>query len=415
MAILWFGGMDRYIPTTALVALPTYRAQIPFPSFKGIRLRLNGSTCGYRVAQYDNILETGVKRNWLHIQSTNNTKNNNTQYFEMSLVSLDIPDEYKEVDTIICLGYRFRTGNVSNSYRYLSFNKLTGSQNLNLGLGGQTGVTTVFPLEAEALHPLNNINTQEKYIEWRIRYRENNVCLIKLFVNKDLVYSTEVGWDEHWAITGGSPRSVGVWRYATSNGDKGISLFNDIYMSVDRKGDKVTTGMMGPVTAKALELEEVEFDGDWTTSNPNKDIKTILSEPLKDQSAVMTGDYAITDPGDREARFRFKPPIGEKLKIVGFQQGFIAQQPLAYSTSLQYAQTINGEIVDSSGWKTTVNVALEPNFSHIRSDAISVQPNGKDLTAEFLGTIGFTINSTKKLIEDDPPPPEDEIIEETEE
>lgn len=415
MAILWFGGMDRYVPGKTSVVLPTYRANMPFPTWKGVRVRMNAQTAGYRIIELPNILEEGVRR-WLQIETTNSTRNATTQYCELTFSSLDIPQEYKEVDNVICFGFRFRMTQVINRFKYLAFCKLIPTQNLNTGIGGLTA-SMEFPLETLQMHPLENHNTEEKYVEYRVRYRENNVCLIKIFVNKDLVLTKEVGWDEGWAILNGSPRGGNTWKVSVSStiaaANKGACYYNDIYMSLDRKGDKVTTGMMGPVTAKTLELDDPITEGEWVTSNPDKTIKEILSEPLVDQNAVMSGDYVVTDYGDKPALIKFKPPVDEKLKIVAFQQGFIAQQPLAYSTSLQYMQTINGVSIEPDGWKTTINVALEPNYSHVRSDAISVQPDGSDITPEFIGSIGLVINSTKKLIEDDPVPeeeaPEEEV------
>lgn len=417
MAILWFGGIDRFQVSTTPVTLPTYRANIPFPAWSGMRVRLNGNTAGYKVTQLANIREAAVKRNWLHIESTNSTRTANIQYFEMVFASTDIPEEFKQIDNVLCFGFRIRSNEVSNQYRYLSFERLTATQNLNTGIGGLTA-STVWPLEEGLIHPLALSSSQEKYVEYRVRWRENDICLIKIFVNKDLVYTAELGWDERWAILAGSPRGSGHWSPSLSSSAaasrKGASFFNDFYMSLDKKGDKVTTGMMGPVTAISLPLEEPVVEGEWICSNPNKSIKDILATPLKDQSSTMTREYVATDPADRPAHFRFTPPLNEKLKIVGFQQGFIAQQPLAFSTSLQYMQTLDGESIDPSGWKTTINVALEPGYSHIRTPAISQQPDGKDLTPEFIGRLGLSLNSTKKLIEDDPPieeeaPPEEEV------
>lgn len=411
MAILYFGGFDRFKLSSTPVTLPANRASIPFPIWKGIRTRINALASGYCVVQLPNINDSSVLRNWLEIRSTNPSASLTKQYCELAFASTDIPQEYRQVDNVICFGFRIRSNNVTNPHRYISFTKMTATQDLNTGIGGLTA-TTLYPLEANSMHPLTNRNTQEKYVEYRVRYRENNVCLIKIFVNKDLVHTEELGWEVPWAILAGSPRNSAHWRVSQASGSStpGATYLNDIYMSLDKPGDKITTGMMGPVTAKMLQLEEPEIQGDWEPSNPAKTIKQVLTEPLINQSTQVGGDYVITDPGDKEAHFRFRAPLEEKLKIVGFQQGFVAQQPLAYSTSLQYAQTANGKSIEEDGGKVTINVALEPSFSHVRMEAISTQPDGSELTPEFIGSLGVKINSTKKLIIDDEDEVEEDII-----
>lgn len=75
----------------------------------------------------------------------------------------------------------------------------------------------------------------------------------------------------------------------------------------------------------------------------------------------------------------------------------IADLPLADTkTGDELVEVLQG------GKPVTINVALEPNFSHVGLKAITHMPNGEDITADFIGSISLKLNSVKKFVPDDP-------------
>lgn len=413
MAILWFGGFSRYQLNSSANTLPAKRASMPFPPHNGIRLRHNGANANWMTVSLPNILEAG-SRNWLHIQSNTARTVVANQFFELGLFARDIPEEYRKVDTVICAGFRFRTAVVNQPSKYLVFGLLDPSVNLNTGV---TSLMTerVYPLHEQALHPLTVNTTQEKYIEFRVRYREENKVLLKMFVNKDLVLERVLDWDQEWAMIAGCPQGSDLW-YANQSSTnattrRGSVYFNDIYLGVDMAGDRDPTGLVGPVTVKPLELEEVTVEGEWASSVVDETVGQTLAKKIPANTLDMTTNYVISDPGDKPATFKFVEPA-EPLKIVAFQQDFIAQQPLAYSTALQYERTYEGVNIESTGRKITKNIALEPGVERVATQAMNYTHDGKPLTPQYIGNVLLHINSTLKQIDDDEVfIPEDEIIE----
>lgn len=409
MALLWFGGLDRYktgnnnynsyLPTNDNI-LPSKATNTPLPNMNGIYLRVNGQNTNFNICELGNFLETDVKRKWLEGRCTSSTgsTSRSNRYFEISLLSQDIPAQYKTPGTTICFGFRFRANNIAAAHqrKYISFGSwdtlvATPTNNTAISAG-----TAVYPIDVAQAHPLA-LATQEKYIEYRIKYREDHVY-IKIFVNKDLMHEVTLPLEKYWGIFAGAPRSSSV----LNNSSLVTSVFfNDFYMGVDQPGDENPTDLIGPVTVKQLEMLPVTYEGEWKTSDPAISINETLQEPLTDKRRNMTGNYVISDIGDRPAHIRFRAPTEEKLKIVAFQHDFIAQQPLAYSTSLQYARYAGDKILEANNKPVTMNIALEPNFSHVGLKAITHMPDGGDITTEFIGSISLKINSVKKYVPDD--------------
>lgn len=394
MAIHNFANFDQYEINNIKSLMNSVNAITPV--FKGVSFRW-----GYHLTSFNVYVEKPtinvdpLQRTWLRIQPISGLTTS-ARTGAIYITNADIDPPLRTPGTVVMFSFRFGSCQGNNaSAAFLGYRAPSTS-----------AVTTLTSITDDRAKIGPN---EYRWVDFRITYGANESCTVDVFCNKEKVHTFTAAGGLIWGVGAGNLSNSLSTSYSANFG----FWLNDFLTVIDKEGE-TPTGMMGPVTAVSLPLEEPVVEGEWICSNPNKSIKDILATPLKDQSSTMTGEYIATDPADRPAHFRFTPPLNEKLKIVGFQQGFIAQQPLAFSTSLQYMQTLDGESIDPSGWKTTINVALEPGYSHIRTPAISQQPDGKDLTPEFIGRLGLSLNSTKKLIEDDPPieeeaPPEEEV------
>lgn len=378
MAIFDFNAFNQYEYTGNKLLLNT--TNYIEPSFKGVVprwiLHTQHYTSHLEVPASTNIEKYG--RLWQRI-TPNTGVGTTARNIAFIIDQNSIDPEFRVPGTTVSFGFKFGSapGNSVNG-RFFGYR-----------LPGTAAVTTL-TMDALTIGP-----NEMRWIDWVIKYEENNVVKVYAYSNKDLVTSFETTTDMSWGLgVGTNSASLHPAGYNVNYG----FFLNDFLTSVDREGDTNPTGQRGPITVKTIYPSSVRTTGNWVPPE-GKTIKEALTSKRKVLPLSFTDEEVIrTDPQYGTMTTTFSYPVDEIQPILAFRETMIAKSLLSESAMLQWQRIKEGKLIGQKVSERHPNTGLG---YEIKTDIITPSEGNDYITELDITSRGMVVNGAKKTIQSD--------------
>lgn len=378
MAIIDFSAFNQYEYTGVKVLLNT--TSYIKPDFKGVTPKWI-----YQPNYYTSTLEVPASteiekhgRLWQRIHPNSNV-GTTARNIAMIIDQDSIDPELRVPGNTITFGFKFGSA-PSNlaSGRFLGYRAPSTAAVTTLTMAG----TTIGP-------------NQMRWIDWVIKYEEENVVKVAMYCNKDLIHSFETTTSMIWGLGVGN---INTSLHAAGYGSAYGFFLNDFLTSVDKEGETNPTGQRGPITVKTIYPNSVRTTGNWVPP-AGKTIQEALTSKRKVLPLQINDDEVIrTDPQSGTMTTTFAYPTDEVQPILAFRETMIAKSLLSESAMLQWQRIEGGKLV---GKKTSVRENNTGLGYEIKTDIITPKEGNEFITELDIASRGLVVNSTKKTIPSD--------------
>lgn len=375
MAIIDFNAFNQYEYTGVKLLLNT--ASFIQPAFKGVTPRwiynTNYYTSFLEVPTSPNIEKHG--RLWQRIQPNTNVSTT-ARNIVMVIDQDSIDPELRVPGNTVTFGFKFGTAPLN-----LASGRFLGHR------APSTAAVTTIVLSNVTIGP-----NEMRWIDFVIKYEEENVVKVYAYSNKDLIISFETTTDQLWGLGVGNLSAT--LHPVGYNANYGFFL-NDFITSVDKVTDEIPTGQRGPITIKTIYPSSVRTTGEWIPPE-GKTIKEALTSKRKIVPLDFTDAEVIrSDPYYGTMTTTFTYPPDETQPILAFRETMIAKSLLSESAMLQWQRIQEGKLIGQKVSERHANTGLG---YEIKTGIVTPTEGNEFITELDITSRGLVVNGAKKTI-----------------